>query len=63
MIHFPKLWPEAGGAILFGLFLGILALRSSSIWGGFFVHAGVAVGMDLASLIKQVRIPEVFWPF
>ncbi len=63
MIHFPKLWPEAGGAILFGLLLGILALRSSSIWGGFFVHAGVAVGMDLASLIKQQRIPTMFWPF
>jgi membrane protease YdiL (CAAX protease family) len=63
MIHFPKLWPEAGGAILFGLFLGILALRSVSIWGGFFVHAGVAVGMDLASLLKQGRMPEVFWPF
>lgn len=63
MIHFPKLWPEAGGAILFGLFLGILAMRSSSIWGGFFVHAGVAVSMDVASLVKQQRLPEVFWPF
>ncbi|WP_373089651.1 type II CAAX prenyl endopeptidase Rce1 family protein [Zhongshania sp.] len=63
MIHFPKLWPEAGGAILFGLLLGILALRSASIWGGFFVHAGVAVGMDVASLLKQGNIPKVFWPF
>ncbi len=63
MIHFPKLWPEAFGAILFGLFLGILALRSRSIWGGFLVHAGVAVGMDVASLIKQGQIPQQFWPF
>jgi len=63
MIHFPKLWPEAFGAISFGLFLGILALRSRSIWGGFFVHAGVAVGMDVASLLQQGRIPKVFWPF
>ncbi|MGB1457457.1 CPBP family intramembrane glutamic endopeptidase [Spongiibacter marinus] len=63
MIHFPKLWPEAVGAILFGLFLGILALRSRSIWGGFFVHAGVAVGMDVASLLRQGRIPETVWPF
>jgi len=63
MIHFPKLWPEAAGAILFGLFLGILALRSASIWGGFFVHAGVAVGMDVASLLKQGKIPSVWWPF
>ncbi len=63
MIHFPKLWPEAGGAILFGLFLGILALRSRSIWGGFLVHAGVAVSMDVASLIKQGQIPQQLWPF
>jgi membrane protease YdiL (CAAX protease family) len=63
MIHFPKLWPEAFGAILFGLFLGILALRSRSIWGGFFVHAGVAVGMDVASLLQQGKIPSVLWPF
>ena len=40
MIHFPKLWLEATGAILFGLFLGILALRSKSIWGWFFCPCG-----------------------
>jgi len=63
MIHFPKLWLEATGAIFFGLFLGILALRSRSIWGGFFVHAGVAVSMDIASLIKQGKVPTQLWPF
>ncbi len=63
MIHFPKLWLEATGAILFGLFLGILALRSRSIWGGVFVHAGVALSMDFVSLLKQGRLPDVFWPF
>jgi uncharacterized protein len=63
MIHFPKLWPEAFGAISFGLFLGLLAMRSKSIWGGFFVHAGVAVGMDVASLVQQGRLPKVVWPF
>ncbi|MBX2857199.1 MAG: CPBP family intramembrane metalloprotease [Cellvibrionaceae bacterium] len=63
MIHFPKLWLEATGAILFGLFLGILALQSRSIWGGFMVHAGIAVSMDLVSLIKQNRIPTQWWPF
>ncbi len=63
MIHFPKLWLEATGAILFGLFLGILALRSRSIWGGFLVHAGVAVTMDIAALIQKGYIPTKFWPF
>lgn len=63
MIHFPKLWLEATGAILFGLFLGILALRSRSIWGGVMVHAGVAVSMDLAALARKHGLPEIFWPF
>lgn len=63
MIHFPKLWLEATGAILFGLFLGILALRSRSIWGGVLVHAGVAVSMDLAALMRKQGLPDTFWPF
>lgn len=62
MIHFPKLWPEAFGAILFGLFLGILALRSRSIWGGVLVHAGVAVSMDVAALLQKQQWPSQWWP-
>lgn len=63
MIHFPKLWLEATGAILFGLFLGILALRSRSIWGGVMVHAGVALTMDFAAMMRKGGLPDVFWPF
>lgn len=62
MIHFPKLWPEAFGAILFGLFLGILALRSRSIWGGVLVHGGVALSMDVAALIQKNQWPSQWWP-
>lgn len=62
MIHFTKPWLEATGAIFFGLFLGILALRSRSIWGGFCVHAGVAVSMDIAALIQRGAMPERWWP-
>ena len=63
MIHFPKLWLEATGAILFGLFLGILALRSRSIWGGVLVHAGVALSMDVAAMLRKSGLPQVWWPF
>ncbi len=63
MIHFPKLWLEATGAILFGLFLGILALRSRSIWGGVMVHAGVALSMDMAALMQKGQWPAQWWPF
>lgn len=62
MIHLPKLWPEAAGAILFGFFLGILALRSRSIWGGFFVHATIAISMDIASLLQQGALPKQLFP-
>ena len=63
MIHFPKLWLEAAGAILFGLFLGILALQSRSIWGGVLVHAGVALSMDIAALLRKGEIPGSFFPY
>ncbi len=63
MIHFPKLWLEATGAILFGLFLGILALRSRSIWGGVAVHAGVALTMDITAILRKQGLPQHFWPF
>ena len=62
MIHFPKPWLEATGAIAFGFFLGLLALRSRSMMGGFFVHGVVAVSMDLFALARTDRLPVVFWP-
>ncbi|MDQ2076945.1 CPBP family intramembrane glutamic endopeptidase [Marinimicrobium sp. ABcell2] len=63
MIHFPKLWLEATGAILFGLFLGILAIRSMSIWGGVLVHIGIALTMDVAALLRKGGLPDQWWPF
>ena len=62
MIHFAKPWLEASGAILFGLFLGILALRSRSIWGGALVHMSVALSMDLLALMRTGHLPEHWWP-
>jgi membrane protease YdiL (CAAX protease family) len=62
MIHFAKPWPEASGAILFGLFLGVLALRSRSIWGGTLVHMSVALSMDLLALMQTGHLPGRWWP-
>jgi membrane protease YdiL (CAAX protease family) len=62
MIHFSKPWLEASGAILFGLFLGVLAMRSRSIWGGVAVHAGVAASMDIAALLQSRGLPIKWWP-
>jgi membrane protease YdiL (CAAX protease family) len=62
MIHFAKPWLEASGAILFGLFLGVLALRSRSIWGGTMVHMSVALSMDLLALMQTGHLPGRWWP-
>ena len=62
MIHLTKPWPEAFGAILFGILLGILALRSRSIWGGALVHMTIALSMDLLSLMQTGRWPVAVWP-
>ena len=50
MLHFTKPYLEASGAVIAGLVLGYLALRTRSIWGGITVHGMVAVTMDLAAL-------------
>ena len=62
MIHFSKPWLEATGAIFFGLFLGILALQNRSIWGGFMVHCGLALCMDVAALVQKNALPTQWLP-
>ena len=53
MIHFTKPMPEATAAIFAGLILGYLAVRSKSFVPGIFLHAGVALTMDLLVLWRM----------
>jgi len=53
MIHFQKPLLETFGAIVAGLILGLLALRTRSIWGGATIHVAVATSMDVAALIQR----------
>jgi CAAX protease family protein len=53
MIHFPKPGLEATGAIIAGSVLGIVALRTKSIWGGVAIHVTVAWTMDILSLWRK----------
>ena len=62
MIHYGKPYLEAHGAIVAGVVLGSLAMRTRSIYAGFLLHITVAVGMDLLSLYKRGAIPQSFWP-
>jgi uncharacterized protein len=53
MIHFSKPLPEALGAIVAGIVLGTLSLRTGSILGGAGLHVAVAVTMDALALARK----------
>jgi uncharacterized protein len=52
MVHFQKPMFETFGAIVAGFVLGVLALRTRSIWGGVLLHVAVAWTMDLAAILR-----------
>jgi membrane protease YdiL (CAAX protease family) len=62
MIHYGKPYLEANGAIIAGIVLGSLSMRTKSIYSGFLVHITVALSMDLLSLWHRHALPTVFWP-
>ena len=62
MIHFGKPVAETLAATIAGLVLGTLALRTRSVWSGFFVHVGVAVSMDTAALLRTTGLPTTWVP-
>ncbi len=53
MIHFGKPMPETIAAIVAGIVLGYLSLRSNSIFLGFLIHVSVALTMDMAALWRE----------
>lgn len=53
MIHFGKPMPEAIAAIIAGIILGTLSLKSKNIWLGVLIHCSVALTMDLCSLWQK----------
>jgi membrane protease YdiL (CAAX protease family) len=62
MIHFGKPFLEANGAIVAGIALGSLSMKTKSIYQGFFVHITVAGLMDWLALSHRHAMPTVFWP-
>ena len=56
MIHFGKPFPETIAAIIAGVVLGILSLKTRSILLGVCIHSSVGLMMDLFAL-WQKRIP------
>jgi membrane protease YdiL (CAAX protease family) len=62
MVHFTKPVLEVIGAIPAGLVLGVLALRTGSIWGGVLLHVAVAWTMDALALAAGPGLPDRLWP-
>ena len=54
MIHFGKPLPETLGAIVAGLVLGFMSLKTRSIWMGAALHIAVAITMDFAALYQRL---------
>lgn len=61
MIHFGKPYLEAVGAIVAGIALGSLSMRTRSIYQGFLVHITVAALMDWLSLRRRHCTPLTLW--
>ena len=62
MIHFAKPYLEACGALVAGVVLGSLSMKTRSIWAGFLVHTTVAVLMDLLALDHRHALPTRLTP-
>jgi hypothetical protein len=62
MIHYGKPYLEADAAVIAGVVLGSLAMRTHSIYAGFLVHATVAVLMDILALTQRKALPELLTP-
>lgn len=63
MIHYGKPYLEANGAIIAGIVLGSLSMRTRSIYAGFLVHITVALAMDLLALNNRNALPKQLFPF
>ncbi len=53
MIHFNKPITETLGALIAGVVLGYLALKSKSFFNGVLLHFGIAVTMDLFAIAQK----------
>ncbi len=62
MIHYGKPYLEASGAIVAGIALGSLSMKTKSIYQGFLVHVTVAGMMDWLALSHRNQLPHTFWP-
>jgi membrane protease YdiL (CAAX protease family) len=56
MLHYGKPMPEALAAIVGGIALGSLSLKTKSIWWGAAIHISIAITMDICALTHAGRV-------
>jgi membrane protease YdiL (CAAX protease family) len=56
MLHYGKPMPEALAAIVGGIVLGSLSLKTRSVWWGAALHISIALTMDVCALTHAGRI-------
>ena len=56
MLHYGKPMPEALAAIVGGIALGSLSLKTRSIWWGAAIHISIAITMDVCALTHAGRV-------
>ena len=56
MLHYGKPMPEALAAIVGGIVLGSLSLKTRSVWWGAALHISIAITMDICALTHAGRI-------
>jgi uncharacterized protein len=61
MIHLSKPLPECLGAIVTGIVLGTVALRTRSIYGGVLVHSVIGFSMDFFALLAKGKLANLHW--
>lgn len=62
MIHYGKPYFEACGAVVAGIALGSLSMRTKSIYSGFLVHVTVAILMDTLAIASHGGLPTQWAP-
>lgn len=53
VLHFGKPMGETISSVFGGYILGVIALYSRNIWGGVFIHGGIAFLMEVFSFLRQ----------
>ena len=55
ILHFGKPLGETIGSIAGGYILGVLAYKTRNIYGGIFIHMGIAFLMEMFALIFTIK--------